>query len=276
MITTQVEQISPTLAFAYLKTNKNNRNVREMVVDAYAREMLAGNWVLQHQGIAFNENGDLVDGQHRLRAIIKSGCTVVMTVTRGLPVNCVTGIDVGAKRHFQDVLQMQYADTVEKELRNTRVVSAVRNLIKHNVNSKINMTPTEVRAVFFEFHDVFSVIDKITNGNRVGLSGEVTGAIASALIAGESVENIQAYSRVFKNADVSDCENLNVAAAINWRRQIDDAKNERKTISRVSLFYGTENSVWNFCHNTDVKTIKIPKALRYDIREKCVKTIQQV
>lgn len=276
MITIQVERISPTLAFAYLKANKNNRNVRERVVDAYAREMLAGNWVLQHQGIAFNENGDLVDGQHRLLAIIKSGCTVDLTVTRGLPGNCVTGIDVGAKRHFQDVLQMQYADTVEKELRNTRVVSAVRNLIKHNVNSKINMTMTEVRTVFLEFRDVFAVIDKITSGNRAGLSGEVTGAIASALIAGESVENIRAYGRAFKNADVSDCENLNVAAAINWRRQIDNAKVERKTLSRVSLFCGTENSVWNFCHNTDVKTIKIPKTLRYDIREKCVNAIQQV
>lgn len=274
MITVQVERISPSLAIAYLKANKNNRNVREKVVDAYAREMLAGNWVLQHQGIAFNANGDLVDGQHRLRAIIKSGCTVCMTVTRGLPAECVTGIDVGAKRAYQDVLQMQYADTAEKELRNTRVVAAIRNLIRYNVNAGINMTFNEVRTVFLAFPDVFAIIDKLTNKSRNGLSGEVTGAIASALIAGETHENIKLYGNVFQNADVSNCDGLNVAAAINWRRQIDDARIERKSITRLSQFYGTENSVWNFCHNTDVKTIKIPKALRYDIREKIVKAIQ--
>ena len=59
-----IEVITPQLAETYLTANVGNRPVLRRVVARYAREMAAGNWLLTHQGIAFDSQGKLVDGQH--------------------------------------------------------------------------------------------------------------------------------------------------------------------------------------------------------------------
>ena len=42
-----------------------------------ARDMKAGHWRLTHQGIAFDPAGVLIDGQHRLWAIVESDTTLL-------------------------------------------------------------------------------------------------------------------------------------------------------------------------------------------------------
>lgn len=49
-----------------------NRPISQKRVNDYALEMLAGRWRLTHQGIAFNVKGNLVDGQHRLMALVQA------------------------------------------------------------------------------------------------------------------------------------------------------------------------------------------------------------
>ncbi|HSW45686.1 MAG TPA: ParB/RepB/Spo0J family partition protein [Phycisphaerae bacterium] len=50
------------------------------------------------QGIAFDVNGVLQDGQHRLWAIALSGCTVPMNVTVNTPVDCIEYVGGGKRR----------------------------------------------------------------------------------------------------------------------------------------------------------------------------------
>lgn len=91
--------VTPEIAKRWLSQNTDsNRNVSNTTVEAYAREMAAGRWTLTHQGLAFNTTGELVDGQHRLHAIIASGASVVMMVTTGLRVEYNSPIDVGYNR----------------------------------------------------------------------------------------------------------------------------------------------------------------------------------
>ena len=71
------------MAAEWLARNTFNRNLSQHSVNRYASDMSAGNWTLTHQGIAFDDQGVLVDGQHRLAAIIKSGVDVRMMVTWG-------------------------------------------------------------------------------------------------------------------------------------------------------------------------------------------------
>ena len=54
-----------------------------------------GEFTLTHQGIAFDEDGNLIDGQHRLHAIIKAGIAVKMEVSSGWPRSNILAIDVG-------------------------------------------------------------------------------------------------------------------------------------------------------------------------------------
>jgi hypothetical protein len=84
---TQVEKITPQMASDILESrNPHNRNVSESTVQAYANDMKNGRWSLTHQGIAFDENNNLIDGQHRLWAIVFANVTVELMVTTGVPI----------------------------------------------------------------------------------------------------------------------------------------------------------------------------------------------
>jgi hypothetical protein len=100
-------EITPELARKWLGQNTHNRNVRQRVVLAYAADMVAGNWQWNGESIKFAIDGTLLDGQHRLAAIIESGMTITMLVVRGLPSEAQETVDGGAKRKFSDVLQLR-------------------------------------------------------------------------------------------------------------------------------------------------------------------------
>lgn len=84
---TTIKEITPQWAKHILATkNKRNRPENSASARSYALDMKSGNWILTHQGIAFDENGNLIDGQTRLAAVVLSGCTIRMMVTTGIPV----------------------------------------------------------------------------------------------------------------------------------------------------------------------------------------------
>ena len=111
-----VEMITPELAKEYLKRNVVNRGLRKTSIRIWAGIMRRGNWDITHQGIAFNTNGELIDGQNRLNAIIKANVPVQMVVARDLPHNEYRelSVDQGNKRNYADQYQRkkQPAQTV--------------------------------------------------------------------------------------------------------------------------------------------------------------------
>jgi hypothetical protein len=96
------EDISPERAAEYLRGNAAGRSVNKNAVEMYARDMAAGNWQLTHQGIALDENGILIDGQHRMQAIRRANVTVRMYVTKGAPRETFGVIDIGRGRSMAD------------------------------------------------------------------------------------------------------------------------------------------------------------------------------
>lgn len=77
----EIKTITPEIAREYLLSNRNNyRPISGTRVEAYAKDMKLGKWELNGEAIKFNKSGELVDGQHRLAAIAKSGVPVTMLV----------------------------------------------------------------------------------------------------------------------------------------------------------------------------------------------------
>jgi len=115
---TTVEQITPTKAQALLDKHLNRdrqRNPAPAVIAAYARTMKAGQWLLTHQGVAIDDKGELIDGQQRLFAIVESGVTVPMMVTRDVPHNgqvrgqyAIDAIDRGHERQVGQQLALRH------------------------------------------------------------------------------------------------------------------------------------------------------------------------
>lgn len=104
----KVEEIGPDRAKELLGTTRN-RNVRQRHVAGLARDMDAGRWgahsVLM---VADTPDGDvLIDGQHRLHAIVRSGITAEFVVMYGLAMEDQQNIDTGIARRLSDTLQLR-------------------------------------------------------------------------------------------------------------------------------------------------------------------------
>jgi len=90
--------VTPTLAALWLLRNTHNRHMRESVSDEYAADMRAGNWTELGDSIQFDWNAVLMNGQHRLAAIVKSGVSLYMLVTCGIDPKALKNGDRGRRR----------------------------------------------------------------------------------------------------------------------------------------------------------------------------------
>lgn len=115
--TATFEVVTPAKADKWLKEhNTHNRRENDGRSDRYANYIKKDQFATTHQGIAFDENGVLLDGQNRLRAIVKAGKPVEMLVVRGLTRMLNNGVsidiqglmDVGGSRSAGQQLMLDY------------------------------------------------------------------------------------------------------------------------------------------------------------------------
>lgn len=100
------EDVDVTLdiALAMLEKNENNRPVRHAKVAQFSKMLRNGQFKWTHQGIAFDFNGKLFDGQHRLEAIVATGYTANMQVTFGCDPDTFQYVDYGTSRTAADLM----------------------------------------------------------------------------------------------------------------------------------------------------------------------------
>lgn len=90
--------ITPELAQQWLERNVRNRPMSENTVIAYGLDMLEGRWQYDGAPIRFDTDGNLIDGQHRLKACIDSGVSFENDVIFGLPPEAILTIDIHRPR----------------------------------------------------------------------------------------------------------------------------------------------------------------------------------
>ncbi len=74
--------VTPTQAQQMLQKNSGNRKVRPGTIARYARDMRNGRWQVTHQCLAFDVNGNIIDGQHRLLAQVQANVPLWWYVAR--------------------------------------------------------------------------------------------------------------------------------------------------------------------------------------------------
>lgn len=117
--------VTPVMAEAWLKTlNTHNRPINVSKVLQFAMDMEAGRWGRTSVPIIFALSGWLMDGQHRLEAVVLSGCAQTFVVVRNEPDEAQAVIDLGSSRTPTDQLHV-FDITVSKS-----VAAAIRVYIE--------------------------------------------------------------------------------------------------------------------------------------------------
>lgn len=97
-----IETVTPKMAADLLASNTINRNMRTLRVNRYANDMKAGAWHIGNDAIAIATDGTLLNGQHRLSAVVQSGVAVDMLILRNAAKESMSAMDTGAVRTSAD------------------------------------------------------------------------------------------------------------------------------------------------------------------------------
>jgi len=107
-IIAEVVTITPAEATAWLRCNERNRPVRKGHVNFLAKEIKEGHWQINGQAIVIADNEQVLDGQHRLLAIIEAGQPIKTLVVYGITPEAFSTIDTGAVRSSADALYLHF------------------------------------------------------------------------------------------------------------------------------------------------------------------------
>lgn len=156
----EVVLMTPALARELLRHNTCNRPISERSIINYSRDMAAvpTRWQFNGDTIKIAEDGSLLDGQHRLQAVVRSNTSHYMALIRDLPRETQDTMDAGRKRTAADMLSLHGEA-------NAHVLGAVlrRVWMLQNGDAKFkhNATPTssELKAVLEQFPDIRRAAD---------------------------------------------------------------------------------------------------------------------
>lgn len=186
------ETITPKQAEKYLQSNISNRPLRKLLVGQYAKDMMSGKWRLTHQGIAFNCDGTLLDGQHRLRAIIESGTTVRMVVARGVDSQSQLVMDDHAKRSANDALSLIRLEQITKS-----DIAVIRGAVELSIGRTLKgsrLTKQELNEALDTFRPALDFVNKMVGSNERGVtSAPVKSAIALSWFYVKDLERLGAF-----------------------------------------------------------------------------------
>jgi hypothetical protein len=206
----KVMMIGPALALEWLQRNvEHNRPLRKTVVEGYAEQMKRGEWQLTHQGPAFDINGALIDGQHRLHAVVQANVIVPMMVTMDAPVVSFRVLDCGIKRTVADRLNID-RKTVAVISSAEKVALGDRRMVPQERVYQISQT------TFGHIIDAMMRTNQATK--RLMSSSSVSVAACVAVAEGQPFEWVAKQRRVLILQD----EDNETASARAMRRRFQD------------------------------------------------------
>lgn len=168
-----------------IKENSDGTGQRNTGADAIAnlvRDMAKGKWKLNGATIVLADDGFIIDGQHRIKAISDAEIPQLCIIVEGIKPDVMDTIDAGRKRSTEHYLQI-YGKAYESQSAN--VVKAKLNLDNNqlslgqcNVRAKITntMIVEEFESKKYAYAEATKFAKLISKGsNRVLKVGEVGG-----------------------------------------------------------------------------------------------------
>ena len=241
--------ITPNMAKVMLEQNiKNNRRLNHNAVNRYARIMKAGGWNLTHQGIAFDDQGQLIDGQHRLEAIVRANVPVTMMATYGVKHNDGEAftIDTGTKRTTKNIIQISGIEDDVYKIMATYAASYMR------LKGTFYQQPEAAEIIGYidrhydemsELYDIFGKSVQAGGKSGIRLHTIMGVALIAAFYHGEPEDALRSFVDVYCHNEVGGVNQYNVRHALNIREYVRSHKPSPETLQRA------ECAVYSFVHN---------------------------
>lgn len=123
----EIETINPARAAQYLARNETNRPLQQTWINRLAETMVRGEWRLNGEAIKISANGEVLDGQHRLQAVVKSGVPLCTAIVHNVATDVFSSLDQGKRRSAADAFAIAGHLHTSKLSAATRALHAINN-----------------------------------------------------------------------------------------------------------------------------------------------------
>lgn len=256
----KLESVTPERAQELLAKNvANNRAIVASRVEMYAEMMRDGTFLPTPEGIMVDVEGRLIDGQHRLSAVILSGRTVKMHVWRNVPTTYMRAINTGAPRTLADVLTV----TNELGVRGAPKIAVTRATA---INLLFKPTQGTRKLTFDQYEDVrkvfsssleWSLVNYPNSGgtNAAGLSKRVRSSMVmgACIIAHRKFPNEVAD---FMRKATTGLELTETDPAYALRRFLEQANLRGVSAERIVVGYATLRCLHAFIKKEKISVVR--------------------
>ena len=255
---TEIKTVTPEMAQAYLTRNTRNRKLRQSVVDRYAGDMASGKWQLTHQGLAFNCDGTLLDGQHRLAAIVKAGVPVTMMMTFGVHEDAQRDMDTLEIRNPADSLSMSYGHSI------TNQDVALANMVFYTVKRRaFKASNSLLYDMLISLKSSMAWTAKYRNLGRTGVrSAPVWAAICLSYYYEPDLERLADFCETILGRRMA-IGTEDRAAQVLRELLIASKSSTRNSDTRAEVFLKTQRAVHAFCRRESLSKILATKQYYY-------------
>jgi hypothetical protein len=252
--------VTPLMANSWLTDhNQNNRDIKPSVVSQYARDLVAGRWPVTHQGIAFDWNGALVDGQHRLSAIVRTGCSATLYVTTGLDPLVRVVVDVHSKRTVDDAMTLAGWKTEYGRLPRNSIAGMWSRMMYGVGQTKGKETRHELLEFAKRYHDAgdwslneFSQYPR----SRYVMTATTMAAVARAYYHISDHYRLAEFVAVLSTGIMRSPED---SSAVYWRNAITQGRHRGGNSNFAGELYGkTCRAIQSFCSRSVITKFYAP------------------
>lgn len=148
--------ITPEMAEEMLKKNIGNRKINQANVNRIAADMATGNYKLNGETIKISPNGEILDGQHRLLACVKSNMPFKTYIVYNVERETIGTIDMGKGRSVADSLNVMGCN----------IKSGIIPAMNFYFNRGQKLTTAQTGCLWNAYEEKFNMICDVLTGSH--------------------------------------------------------------------------------------------------------------
>lgn len=265
--------VTPEMATKWLEEgNVHNRSVRQSVVERYARDMANGDWMLTHEGIAFDNNGVLIDGQHRLWAVIESKTPTSFMVARGAETATQAVIDGSLPRTMVDTMKLAFGREVS-----ANALSVAKALGTGKVKNT-TMTRQEIARAYDDHREAIDFAMKVFTRKISGITTVPMYTVMARAFYSQDREKLTRFAEILTSGivDPKDGGESSVLILRNWLLEKRPMRGTTAMAPSKAVYGKAERALEAFLQGEEVGILYAAKSELFpiptELKAKTVKT----
>jgi len=248
-LTVEIVKVNPKMALKMLDTNVINRILKAWRVKHFLHIIERGHYALIPDAIIISDKGRLLNGQHRLQALVKSGKTLKFMIIYGLDEKYFPLLDSGSKRSANDALYIEgfnHPNLYAKMARQT--IRWEENLFWGKGKKEWMSTPMDILEYVLEHKEELATTVNHVKAQNSGNQWFSEGIFAVSYhimrqFSTQQPEEIASFWTCMM--DGIDPETHVKANAVNWLKKTMTANKKSNSKLQMKVMYACIFQAWN-------------------------------